>query len=161
MSETGEFLVLGIDPGLKGALAWYFAEYPSRIAVEDMPVVAGTIDGATIARRIRAMGPSEAIIEQVASRPGQGVSSVFTLGRGYGTVLGVLQACNVPLYFVTPATWKRHFNLSKDKDESRAKAINLWPASEHFSRKKDDGRAEAALLARYHAEKRAKWREVA
>ena len=160
MAETGEHLVLGIDPGQKGALAWYFANVPSRVAVEDMPVVAGQIDGAALARRIRMMEPSEAIIEQVASRPGQGVSSVFTFGKGYGTVIGVLQACGVPVHFVTPAKWKAHFGLSKDKDLSRAKAISLWPSCEGFERKKDDGRAEAALLARYHAEK-TRWRDAA
>lgn len=42
--------------------------------------------------------------------------------------------------------------LDADKERARALAIRLWPASRHFERKRDHGRAEAALLARFGAE---------
>ena len=48
--------------------------------------------------------------------------------------------------------WKRHYGLNSEKERARALALRLWPTSEHFGRKKDHGRAEAALLARYGAE---------
>jgi hypothetical protein len=144
-------IVLGIDPGQTGALAWYWPE-TGAIAVEDMPTVNGAIDGAQLASMVEAMRPVGALIEQVASRPGQGVASVFTFGRGYGTVIGVLQAHRIPLEFVTPGKWKKYFRLDAEKESARAKAINLWPDCKSFGRKKDHGRAEAALLARYYAE---------
>jgi hypothetical protein len=65
-------------------------------------------------------------------------------------VLGVLAAAGVRCQFLTPACWKRAVGLppGRDKDASRAAAIQRWPAkAELFSRKKDDGVAEAALIA--------------
>ena len=65
-----------------------------------------------------------------------------------------LGALKVPMILVTPQKWKRHFRLiGSDKEASRTMALRLFPAcAEHFQRKKDHGRAEAALLARYGAE---------
>ncbi|MFZ2109605.1 MAG: hypothetical protein WAV18_30225 [Roseiarcus sp.] len=61
------------------------------------------------------MKPDFAIVELVASRPGQGVASVFKFGCGFGMVPGVIAARSVPLHLVTPAKWKRHFGLDSDK----------------------------------------------
>jgi len=83
---------------------------------------------------------------------GQGVVSVFRFGAAYGAAIGVISALAIPLHLVSPARWKRHYGLDADKERSRARAIQFWPASRHFTRKKDHGRAEAALLARYGAE---------
>jgi crossover junction endodeoxyribonuclease RuvC len=58
----------------------------------------------------------------------------------------------VPTEYVSPQKWKRHFGLTSDKDESRRAASRLLPKSAHlWARVKDDGRAEAALLAIYGA----------
>jgi hypothetical protein len=61
--------ILGIDPGLSGAVAFYFPEAPDRVIAEDMPVAAGMVDCATLAARIRQMAPGLAIVERVASMP--------------------------------------------------------------------------------------------
>ena len=144
--------ILAVDPGLTGALAFLFVDQ-NAITVDDMPVVAGDIDAATLAARIAQMKPDFAIVELVASRPGQGVASVFKFGCGFGMVRGVIAANGIPMHLVTPAKWKRHFGLDADKEKSRALALRFWPArSDLFSRKKDHGRAESALLARYAAE---------
>ena len=83
--------VLGVDPGLGGALAFYFPA-DNVVSAEDMPVVAGDIDAATLAARIAQMRPDLAIVEHVTSRPGQGVVSVFRFGCGFGTIRGVVAA---------------------------------------------------------------------
>jgi crossover junction endodeoxyribonuclease RuvC len=145
--------ILGIDPGLGGAIAFFF---PAQdvVSVEDMPIAAGDVDAATLAERIAQMRPNIAIVELVASRPGQGVASVFKFGCGFGMVRGVIAASGVPLHLVSPAKWKRSYGLDSDKERSRALALRLWPGrSDLFGRKKDHGRAEAALLARYAAER--------
>ncbi len=148
-----EVCILGVDPGSSGAIAFYFPTY-DRLTVEDMPVVGRDVDAATLAARIRQMLPTHAVVEQVASRPGQGVSSVFRFGVGYGVVLGVIAALEIPVHLVTPNRWKKACGLDSDKEKSRALALRHWPSrSDLFGRKKDDGRAEAALLARYYAEK--------
>jgi crossover junction endodeoxyribonuclease RuvC len=144
--------IMGIDPGLSGAIAWYFPDDPHLITAEDMPVVDKNIDAATLARRVKQMNPDVAVVERVSSMPGQGVSSSFKFGVGYGQVQGVLAACQVPVSLVTPSKWKSHLGLTADKEKSRAAAIARWPSSEAFERKKDHGRAEAALLAVYGAE---------
>lgn len=148
-----EFCVLAVDPGLTGAFAFYFPSHPDRVSVEDMPVVAGSVDPTTLARRIEQLRPDVAVVELVGARPGQGVTSMFKFGDSFGAVRGVLAALNIPVHFVPPQRWKKHFRLSSDKEGSRRRALELFPASAgRFARKKDDGRAEAALLARYHAE---------
>lgn len=144
--------ILGIDPGLSGAIAFYFPTEPGRITAEDLPVAGNEIDAAQLARRIAQMRPTVAIIEQVNAMPGQGLSSTFKFGQAYGTARGVVQGLGIPLHLKTPNAWKKHFHLDADKEKARALAIRLWPSSTDFKLKKHHGRAEAALLARYAAE---------
>jgi hypothetical protein len=142
--------ILGIDPDITGGIAYL---YPSgRIVAEDIPVVGGEVDVDTLARRIEEMGPCLAIIERAGAMPKQGVSSTFKFGVAYGSLRTVVAVCNISYHLVTPGKWKNHFGLDADKERSRALAIRLWPGCGYFSRKKDHGRAEAALLARYGAE---------
>lgn len=144
---------MGIDPGISGAVAFYFPMVPGRIAVDDVPVAGGEINVNELARLIRIHRPTLAVIERVSAMPGQGVTSMFNFGRSYGDVRGVIGAMDVPLHFVTPQKWKKHFGLSSNKDESRLRAIRMFPtAAESFKLKKHDGRAEAALIALYGAE---------
>ncbi|MBX3537670.1 MAG: hypothetical protein KF735_08535 [Chelatococcus sp.] len=142
-----------MDPGLSGALAFYFPATPDRVIAEDVPCVNGRIDGTTLGRRIRQLAPTLAIIETVHSMPGQGVASMFKFGQAFGSVLGVIEDQEIPSHLVASGMWKRHFRLSADKEASRDLALRLFPATaEHFARKKHHGRAEAALIARYGAE---------
>lgn len=142
--------ILGIDPGVSGAIAFFFSETHDRVAVEDVPTVAGEISAHLLADRIKTFGPSIAIIERVSAMPGQGVSSMFGFGVSFGQARGVIGALNIPLHYVTPTKWKKHFRLSSDKEEARELAIRLFPTcAASFARKKDHGRAEAALIARY------------
>jgi hypothetical protein len=146
-------VIMGVDPGVSGAVAFYFPMVPSRIAVDDVPVAGGEINVHELARLIRIHRPTMAIIERVNAMPGQGVASSFNFGRSYGDVRGAIGACDVPMHFVTPQKWKKHFGLSADKEESRLRAIRLFPSvADSFKLKKHDGRAEAALIALYGAE---------
>src|SRR5262245_57279414 len=93
-----------------------------------MPIVDGNIDAANLATRITQLRPDFAIVERVAAMPKQGVASTFRFGSAYGTVLGCLAACGVPVHLVAPTVWKRHFRLGADKEEARALVIRLFPA---------------------------------
>jgi crossover junction endodeoxyribonuclease RuvC len=89
-----------------------------------------------------------AVVEQVGAMPGQGVSSMFAFGQAYGMVLGVLAGLYIPVRTVTPASWKRAMKLNTGKDAARAEAARRWPQQAgEFRRVKDDGKAEAALIA--------------
>ena len=145
--------ILGIDPGVSGAFAFYWPEAPHRVIAEDFPTAFGHIDSGRLAERIRQMAPDFAVFEAVGAMPGQGVSSTFKFGRACGVIDGILGALNIPRRSVSPTVWKRHWKLTKDKEKSRALALQLFPAcAKHFERKKDHNRAEAALIARYGAE---------
>ncbi len=145
--------IMAVDPGLTGAVAFYFPS-PDVLTVDDMPVAAGDIDAATLAARVAQIRPDLSVVELVASRPGQGVASVFKFGCGFGMVRGVIAAAGVPLHLVAPSKWKRHFNLDAEKESARALALRLWPSrSDLFGRKRDHNRAEAGLLARFAAER--------
>lgn len=146
--------ILGVDPGLSGGLAFYFPAAPDRVAVEDMPTAGDEVDAATIYRLVTEYRPDAAFVEQVHAMPKQGVSSTFRFGVAYGSVLGVLGAAQIATYLVPPKRWQKHFQLTGgDKEKSRALALRLFPkTAEKFSRKRDERRGEAALIARYGAD---------
>lgn len=144
--------ILGVDPGVTGGIAFYFPDEPGRITAEDIPNAGGEVDTDTLAARIRQLAPTMAVIERASSRPGQGVSSTFKYGAAYGALRAIVSVLHIPAHLVTPARWKGYFRLSADKELSRARALQLWPGAGCFARKKDHGRAEAALIARYGAE---------
>lgn len=152
-------IILGIDPGVGGALAWLSADR-GVIAVEDMPVhrvrVAGkdrkAIDLHGLADLIRwyADETALAVIEEVSSMPKQGVASTFTFGRASMAPEAVVATLQIPYQTVRPHVWKRVMQVKGDKDEARRRAGQLYPESAHrWSRQQDDGRAEAAMLAGY------------
>lgn len=149
----------GIDPGKTGALAiidWddsvEFFDVP-RMKLRDKDVPAYAEWSTTWGAALHAAGVETVVIEDVAARPGQGVSSMFKFGRTLGFVHGVaLSVRPLPsIQFVTPNQWKTKLGLLKsDKGASREKAVSLFPAAEgRLARVKDDGRAEALLLAYY------------
>jgi len=150
------FCVAAIDPGAtSGALAFVFASHLERVSAEDLPIVDGLPSAAILSARLEQMRPDVVVIERASAMPKQGVSSSFKFGVGYGIAQGVVAALKIPVHFVAASKWKRRFGLTADKEEARARALQLWPArSDIFSRKRDHHRAEAALLARYFAEMR-------
>jgi hypothetical protein len=90
----------------------------------------------------------EVVVEAVHAMPGQGVSSTFKFGVSFGGVLSLAERFNCPWHTVAPRTWKNALQLDSDKDKSLLMARELWPDAP-LARKKDNGRAEALLLAEY------------
>lgn len=157
--------ILGIDPGLYGALALY--DIDGSLEIVDVPTLSlkkRVIDEYALARiiddwsgRVR-----EVWLEQVGTRPGEGAVGAFTFGRGYGLIRGICAASFLPIMDVTPATWKAAMKVRGDKDASRAKASALFPRhGALWPLKKHDGRAEAALIARHGMRQSATTREAA
>lgn len=145
-------VILGIDPGLHGAIAAIDAASGELAWVEDMPVVDGEVSGVLILDAVAQHAPdlvARVCIEEVAAFPKNGSIGNFKLGLGYGVLLGVA-AGRWPLTRVRPLVWKRGVGVSADKTRSRKRAIDLWPGhADVFRRVKDDGRAEAALIGRW------------
>lgn len=143
--------IMGVDPGASGAIAFYYTDNIHVISAYDVPIVGKEINASALAEIIKTHSPELAVVEIVHSMPKQGVSSSFNFGVAYGVAKGVIGALNVRRVDVSPTKWKKYFGLSADKEEARSLAIRHWPRSDHFRRKKDHGRAEAALLALYGA----------
>jgi Holliday junction resolvasome RuvABC endonuclease subunit len=141
-------MIAGIDPGKNGAIALLYAD--GTVYVEDTPSLNKEINGAAIASLLNEFTPEIAVIESVNSF-GMGRQSAFNFGQGVGVFKGVLAALEIPYVEVTPAKWKRFYNLSSDKDDARAAAIRLFPSkADLFKRKMDADRAEAALIALWY-----------
>jgi Holliday junction resolvasome RuvABC endonuclease subunit len=149
--------VLGVDPGADGAFALIVAPDLHTVTLIDMPTFSfrrrggknrREISEAGIAEIVARLAPDVAWIEQVGARPGQGVVSMFSFGLAVGIVRGVLAAARVPRLYVTPVEWKTAFRLGRDKSEARRRAIDWFPGqADQLARVRDEGRAEAALIA--------------
>lgn len=148
--------IVGIDPGAYGAIALLVDG--CLIRVEDMPILRlkkgktekAVVDIYSLAPLLREMRPDVAYVEQVGGLPGQSAPAAFNFGRSTGVSEGALAAHEVRIEYVPPAVWKRTLRVNDGKDGARAAAMKLWPKSaDSFKRKKDDGRAEAALIAEY------------
>jgi crossover junction endodeoxyribonuclease RuvC len=100
-------------------------------------------------RSIAAQGRTRVVIEEVHAMPKQGVASTFRFGAAFGVAVGVIQATGLPMEFVQPAQWKKRAGVLRTaKDYARTRALELYPHAD-LARKRDQGRADALLIARY------------
>ena len=131
-------LIIGIDPGISGSICFF--EEGKIVDVIEMPIMVDgkknkkQVNGAQIYNEIseristRKKENIRVVIEQVSAMPGQGVTSMFNFGQSFGILKGICSAMQLPLYFVRPAKWKKHFNLiNSQKDASRTRAIEIFP----------------------------------
>ena len=143
--------ILGIDPGLSGALVILDDGQPIEWMRMPTYIVgkSNRVNGAAVSSFINKSKIDRAVIELVHSMPGQGVTSSFTFGHSCGTIMGVLAALEIPVSVITPQEWKKRANLiGKDKDAARSRALELWPHWRALD-KKGEGQAmaDAALIS--------------
>lgn len=156
---------IGIDIGLSGAIGVLDGK-GEFVGVHDMPTMANfggmkkvknQVNASRLATILLSYGYAKAVIvEDVGSRPGEGVASVFSFGDSYGQIKGMLGVMQCPYQLVKPNIWKPALGLTKQKGETkqqnkeraRAEAIRCWPTAP-LELKKHEGRAEALLLAKY------------
>jgi crossover junction endodeoxyribonuclease RuvC len=145
---------IAVDPGMTGA---FVANIDGALTVLDMPTFeirksnGGTrknIDGHTICTWLADIGPVDlVVIEEVAARPGGGVTGMFNFGLGYGMIQGILTALERPWSLVRPQVWTKALGVGPDKNRHREEAMRRFPQhADMFRRVKDDGRADAALI---------------
>ena len=156
--------IIGIDPGLSGGIA--VLENNKILNMFDMPVMAEgkknkrQLNSAQLVSlikdNIKVNEEIVVVVEQVNAMPGQGVTSMFNFGQTFGAIKGVCAALELPIFFVRPSKWKKHFELiNSSKDSSRTKAIEMYPAlSNQLAKKKDVNKSDAILIARYYSEAR-------
>ena len=156
--------IIGIDPGLSGGIA--VLENNKVLSIFDMPVMSEgkknkrQLNSAQLVKLIQDnISKNEevsVVVEQVNAMPGQGVTSMFNFGQTFGAIKGVCAALSLPIFFVRPAKWKKHFELiNSSKDSSRTKAIEMYPSlSNDLAKKKDVNKSDAILIARFYSETR-------
>ena len=156
--------IIGIDPGLSGAIA--ILENNKVLNIFEIPVMAEgkknkrQLNSAQLVKIISDNTEENeevsVVVEQVNAMPGQGVTSMFNFGQTFGAIKGICAALGLPIYFVRPAKWKKHFELiNSSKDASRTKAIEMYPSlSNKLQKKKDVNKSDAILIARFFVETR-------
>lgn len=155
-------LYVGIDPGLDGALA--AIDGNGIVGIWDAPTVTVKVGKknrrkyvpAQMAHLLKTLPKAETYLvglELVRSMPGQGVVSMFSMGHGLGLWEGIISGLELPIAHVSPVVWKKAMlkgGIGQEKAASILRAQEIFPGSAtYLTRKKDDGRAEALLIAAY------------
>ena len=155
-------IIIGIDPGVSGAIC--ILTDGKITEIYEMPTMIDgkknkkQVNGAEITNIINKELVNEkdinVVIEHVTAMPGQGVTSMFNFGQSFGVLKGICAALKLPVHFIRPVKWKKHFNLiNTEKDASRTKVIEVFPyISSKISKKKDANKADAILIARFFHE---------
>lgn len=156
-------IVLGIDPGLTGALA-FLDHHGSILAIDDMPTmlspdagpqttVKREVDVCALYALIRERVPAEETVlcamEHVSVMGGKGSQAIVSLAATKAAILAVLRLQQHDVHRVSPQRWKRFFGLSADKTAELDVARRCYDHPAALKRAKDHNRAEAVLIARW------------
>lgn len=142
-------MFIGIDIGVKGGIAFLTEEEGlMRVKAIDLPQTCPELEEAF--RGIS--GVKLVLVEQPLYLGGNSSQSTGKVGEGFGRIRAALYFLGYPMKSIHPATWKKAMGVTKDKSAARASASSLFPHDAHqWARVKDDGRAEAALIAMHAA----------
>lgn len=150
-------LYIGVDPGLKGGIA-FISEEDRIVDVFPMPIVGGVVNIPLLVSKIHHFAEKYTIfcatVEKVHSMPKQGVASTFRFGMGYGQILGMFATLRIPVLFVTPQRWKKEMlrDTKKDKAAACEMVVRTYPSTQLVlprCRKPHDGMADAILICNY------------
>jgi crossover junction endodeoxyribonuclease RuvC len=151
-------IIIGIDPGLSGAIVSIDTVNPLENIVHDIPTFTVTvkdgqrrkIDIHKLQQILKNEKADHVYLENVHAMPKQGVASMFSMGVNLGVIEASIVAAGLPYTTVPAMVWKKVMQCPKDKDAARRRASQLLPAMAHnWDLKKHDGRAEAAIIALY------------
>ena len=164
--------IIGIDPGLTGAVAVLRWRDLICLGVNNIPTEARGVGGSkqidvlALADLLNWTGRSLVLIERVRAMPPRagdkkrqpGAQSMFNFGESFGVTWATALLSGHALQFVEPATWKRRSRLiGKPKAASLTQARDMFPEARgmllhgrgHGPKDAAIGRAEAILIARF------------
>lgn len=143
----------GIDPGSRGALAILNSDG----SIRSYEPFNKNYD--EIAEMLLEIKPNikRLYLEKVHAQPGNGVVSMFSFGREFGIILGILEAFDIKYSLVAASTWHRivvgRKELGTPKEKSLNKAKEIWPTDTFIPpgryRTPHDGVIDALMIARY------------
>lgn len=153
-------ITLGIDPGIQGAIVVLADGEPVQFI--DMPVYqrrngGNEVDPSRMSALLRGLQQQysgayfSACLELISTRPTDSRVNNQNIGEGFGIIKGVLGALGIQWCDVRPQVWKKYYALiGTEKDVARQYAMQRFPrVAQCLSRKKDNGRADAALIGRW------------
>ena len=173
-------LILGIDPGVNGGMALVDYGKGELGLVDSGPLtyvdsVGGlgkkTLDVGKFLADLRTIslwgsrallseseaeligpGVEQVVIEAVQGRPGQNLANSMAGAYNFGKLVAIVETFFRMKPYIAPANiWKPDLGLTSDKGQSVALANELFRSPEAWPRKKDEGIAEAALIAYWRA----------
>jgi len=157
--------IIGIDPGLKGGVAFYV---DGEMAADPLEIIENTkgkkcVDVCALMSIIRIMrlAPTKNIpdfrvyIESPFTRIGERTKGALNSGIEYGRILGAFQSIGITPIEVKPQTWQKFLYRGipgKGKERSIIACRRLYPHIDLFPGKKrvaHDGMADAVLICEY------------
>jgi crossover junction endodeoxyribonuclease RuvC len=142
---------LGVDPGADGGWA-VLGNGPEPVMAECFKSSSG-IAWADWADLLATLQVTHAVVEKVHAMPGQGVTSMFSMGHNLGCIEGVLLAKRIPYRLVAPQSWKKIILRDGAHDKSGAIAYcrrafpNVDLRRSATARLPHDGKADALCMA--------------
>jgi hypothetical protein len=162
-------MLIAIDPGIKGALAFFRPDGSTRI--EDMPTrekpATGKIRNEVDPRRLQAIlrqhvpadEKSLVVMESLNAFMGSGeerhgsMASQASLAATKAVICTVCELSGFDMAFVSPREWQRFFGIKATPNETtKQQSLRLARSlfgMEYCPLQKHDGRADALLIGRY------------
>ena len=167
-SDLVEFpAVVGIDPGKSGFLCCMIEDGMGGLEFCPVPVIRpkkgkteyNDIYMADILRDWAGKHRIQVVaLEAQQAYPGQGGTSNFTTGMGYGIWRGIVATLRLPLICVHPKTWQKEMFVGVSGKDPKARSIQaagrLFPdvdlrATEHPLAKPHNGKSDSLLIAEW------------
>lgn len=155
-------IFIGIDPGLNGGFAALFPE-ENKLIILPMPLIGDkdydVVKLASMFKNIKA-DPKDVFvtIEKQMALPGQGLTSTLKTGTGFGLLIGIVAALEIPYQIIPPQKWQRQIFVGlpakqDTKVSSEIMAKRLFPSEDFLKtgrcKKASDGLTDAACIAEY------------
>lgn len=152
-------IIIGIDPGKSGGIAWYSPLH--GMLCEVMPTTPDGIHAPalhSLLKQIAKDSDAHVFLEKSQAMPKNGAVSMFNYGVGYGIIQGLISAMNLPMTLVPPRIWTKIMHAGADsdndaKDKSLVIALRLFPDQTFLatdkSKKPHEGLIDAVLICEY------------
>ena len=150
-------MIISIDCGLTGGI-FRLKDDGSVIDYYRMPVISIKKNGKDKkeldikAARDLIKDADVVVMEKVWAYRGQGVSSIWTFGQMYGSLLGIIETLDKPLCLVTPQKWKTSYDfIVKGDTKKNQKKAAISQVRELLGDKKlTEGQAESYLIGMHY-----------
>lgn len=165
-------IVVGIDPGLTGAVARIKLDGDGGVSVFDTPsfILSGKARDYNVPGMLELLTHTNyekimhAVVERWQARPEASPQSMGKIGYGFGLWMGMLAALRIPCTVVWPQQWQKEMYagaVGEGKERSLLIASRLWPSL--MIPKSRHDRADALLICEWGKRNLGKtrgWEEV-